>query len=61
MFIVITDTTSLHAQILCNGRDIPCQIQQTKDKHIWHLKFQSFVVGNYQIYLFHNGLSIMSK
>jgi len=40
---------------------IPCHIQQTKDAHIWHLKFRSYLVGTYKIYLFHNGLSIMSK
>lgn len=61
LLIVITDKTSLHAQILCNGIDIPCRLQQTKDKHIWYLKFQSFVIGNYHIHLVHNGVSIMSK
>jgi len=60
-FIVITDKSSINSQISCNGISIPCNIHQTKDRHIWHLKFRCYVVGTYKISLFDNGLPIMSK
>jgi hypothetical protein len=60
-FLVITEKPSLHGQVSCNGTTIPCKLEQTKDTHIWHLKFRPNVVGTHKIYLIHNGISIMSK
>jgi hypothetical protein len=45
----------------CNGMSIPCKIEPTEDKHLWHLKFRPYTIGTYKVLLFHNNLSIMRK
>ena len=58
---VITDKSISSGQVSCNGISVPSQLEQNKDKHTWHLKFRSYVIGMYKIYLLHNGLPIMSE
>ncbi|CAF3681830.1 unnamed protein product [Rotaria sp. Silwood1] len=58
---IITKKSSIHAKVSCNGIFIPCQIEQTKDTHIWRLKFRPYLIGTHKIYLFHNGLSIINS
>jgi hypothetical protein len=57
----MTEKSFLHGQVSCNGISIPCQIDQTKDKHIWHLSFRPYIIGTYKIYVLHHGLPIMSE
>ena len=59
--IVITEKLSIHGRVTRNGISIPCQLKQTKYTQIWHLRFRPYEVGTDEIYLFHDGLSIMSK
>ncbi|CAM4955218.1 unnamed protein product [Rotaria socialis] len=58
---IITDKSPLFGQISCNGMSVPCQVDQTKHQHTWHLKFRPNVIGTYKIHLLHNGLPIMSS
>ncbi|CAF1050339.1 unnamed protein product [Adineta ricciae] len=57
---IITEKSDIRGQISCNDIPIPCKLVQTKDTHIWHLKFRPYVVGTHKIHLLHNGTSIMS-
>ncbi|CAF3415563.1 unnamed protein product, partial [Rotaria sp. Silwood2] len=56
---IITKKSSIQAKVSCNRISIPCQLEQTKDTHIWHLTFRPYVIGTYKIYLFHNRLPII--
>ncbi|CAF4197613.1 unnamed protein product, partial [Rotaria sordida] len=56
---IITEKSSIQGKVSCNGISVPYQLEQTKDTHIWHLKFRPYVMGTYKIYLYHNGLPLM--
>ncbi|CAF0887782.1 unnamed protein product [Adineta steineri] len=58
---IITEKSDIRGQISCNGVTVPCKLVQTKDTHIWNLKFRPYVVGTHKIYLLHNGIPIMSS
>ena len=61
MLLVTTEKSLIDGQVTCEGVSIPCKIQQTDDKHLWHFIFRPYTVGIYRIHLFHNDSSIIRK